>query len=244
MINFRLKTSKTKIIKRTSYLFVLLLSFQHITNAMIIDSLKAKTFAKSIGISIGTLGGGISFAYQLPKNNQLFLKGGVTYIGYGKLYNYNYNSKTIIRIDPDLRMGQSYLGVDYTPIKKSSLYLTTGISYFYNSKFAAFTDTDTGFDTKDLVLTAEDFGKINFELQWNKLAPFVGFGFGRAVSKKRIGVGFELGSYYIGSPKILLEYTGVLDLTNIDEVLPQVEKNMKGYAFLPYLKFTFSYNLH
>ena len=231
-------------IRKVFCLIVTLLLFQCITNARMIDSVKVKGFTKSIGISFGTLGGGINFAHRLPKNNQLFLKGGLTYIGYGKLYNYNYNSKTIIRIDPDLRMGQGYLGIDYTPFKKSSLYLTTGIAYFYNSKFAAFTDTDTGFDTKDLVLSAEDFGKINFELQWNKLAPFLGFGFGRAVSKKRVGVGFEFGSYYIGSPKILLEYTGVLDLTNIDEILPQVEKNMKGYAFLPYLKFSVSYNLH
>jgi len=243
MIYFRLKTTKINFLNSIFSLIGLLLFFQHSASATIMDSLKIKSFSKSIGINIGTLGGGISFAYRLPKNHQLFLKGGLTYIGYGKLYNYNYNSKTIIRIDPDLRMGQGYVGIDYTPFKKSSLFLTTGVGYFYDSKFAAFTDTDTGFDTKDLVLTAEDFGKINFELRWNKLAPFLGFGFGRAVSKKRIGVGFELGSYYIGSPKILLEYTGVLDLTNIDEILPQVEKNMKGYAFLPYMKFTVSYNV-
>jgi hypothetical protein len=243
MKHFRLKTTKIYSAKRIFPLIFLLLFLQHTTTATVIDSLRLKTFSKSIGTSFGTLGGGITLAYRLPKNNQFFLKVGAMYIGYGKLYNYNYNTKTIIRIDPDLRMGQGYLGLDYTPFRKSSLYLTTGMSYFYNSKFAAFTDTDTGFDTKDLVLSAEDFGKINFELRWNKLAPFLGFGFGRAVSKKRIGVGFELGSYYIGSPKILLDYTGVLDLTNIDEILPQVEKNMKGYAFLPYLKFSVNYNL-
>lgn len=200
-------------------------------------------FNKAIGIHIGTLGGGLSFAGKINKASNFVFKFGATYVGYGKLYNYNYNAKTVIRIAPDIRMGQSYLGVDYMPFKRKSFFVTGGISYFFDSKFAALTDSDTGFDTKDLVLSAEDFGKINFELKWNKLAPFLGLGLGKTISeKKRIAGNFELGSYYIGSPKILLDYTGVLDLTNIDEVIPQIENNMRGYSFLPYLKIQIYYN--
>jgi hypothetical protein len=222
-------------------ILLIFVTTQNLYSNVNVDTLQKNIYNKSIGISLGTLGGGVNLSYKLPQNNRITLKGGATYIGYGKLYNYNYNSTTIIRIDPDLKMGQGYIGVDYNPFKRSSLFLTGGFGYFFSSKFAALTDSDTGFDTKDLVLSAEDFGKINFELKWNKFAPFLGFGFGRAISKRKISVGVELGSYYIGSPKILLDYTGVLDLTNIDEVIPKIENNMKGYAFLPYLKFSVNY---
>jgi hypothetical protein len=196
---------------------------------------------KSIGIIIGTLGLGLNFSYRCLKSRRLYLNGTFTYIGYRKLLDYEYNSKTIVKIDPEIKVGHVDFGVKYEVFNKSPVFLSGGISHFFNSKYAAKINTETGFDSKDLVLSSEDFGEIDFEIEWNKYNPYLGVGFGRVISQKKIGFLCEIGTYYIGSPKLYLNYTGVLNLTNIDEMLPKIEHNMSGYAFLPYLKFNINY---
>lgn len=197
----------------------------------------------SVALAIGMSGAGIEFGRSLSASNRLFLKAGLSYIGYNKLYNFEYNPKSTIKIDPDVRHGQAYAGINYFPFKKSTFYLTSGIGYLYSSKLKAVINTETGFVISDTEIAAEDFGKINIELQWNKITPFVGLGFGRTVPKSRIGVGAEIGVYYLGSPQIHLDYTGILEITNIDEVLPKIQDNMKGYAYLPALNFKIRYRI-
>ncbi|PWK22380.1 hypothetical protein LV89_03445 [Arcicella aurantiaca] len=196
---------------------------------------------KSVGIIFGTLGVGLNFSYRCTQNKRLYLNGALTYIGYRKLIDYDYNAKTIIKINPDISMGHADLGIQYEIFKKSPVFLFGGISHFLGSKYAAKINTETGFDTKDLVLSSEDFGEIDFEIKWNKYNPYLGVGFGRPVSHKKVGFICEVGTYYIGSPKLYLNYTGVLSFTNIDEILPKIEHNMSGYAFLPYLRFNVNY---
>ncbi|MES2519134.1 MAG: hypothetical protein V4585_13550 [Bacteroidota bacterium] len=207
------------------------------------DSTRTQKAKVAVGLLVGTTGLGIEFTYALNQKNTMFLKGAISNISYAKVYNFEYNTKSIIKVDPDLRLGISYIGLDYLPFPKSSFYLTSGLSYLYDFKSTIFADTKTGLDISGTFISAEDFGKINFEVKWNKVAPFVGFGFGRAVPKKRIGLGLEMGVYYIGSPKLFIEYTGLLDITNIDEALPKIEKNMAGYAYLPYLNFKLKYRI-
>lgn len=228
-----------------STIFLFAKTFSGFTNPLITaDSTLIRSSNSSFSIFGGVTGVGLELSHLVIPSRRLYIRAGTSYIGYAKLYNFEYNTRSFIKIDPNLRLGLVYAGIDYLPFKKSSLYLTTGLGYTYNVKTAIFANTDTGLDISGTFISAEDFGKINFEIKWNKLVPFIGIGMGRAVPKKRFGVSAELGTYYIGSPKLSMEYTGILEITNIDEALPKIEKNMAGYAFLPYLMVKLRYGIH
>jgi hypothetical protein len=197
----------------------------------------------SFSIVGGITGVGFDLNYLILNSPRLYLRAGTTFIGYSKLYNFEFNTRSLIKIDPDLRLGLLYTGIDYLPFKNSSLYTTVGLGYTHNVKTALTAYTETGLDISGTFISAADFGKINFEIKWNKIVPFIGIGIGRAVPKKRFGLSAELGTYYLGSPKLLMEYTGILEMTNIDEALPTIEKNMAGYAFLPYLMVKLKYGI-
>ena len=228
-----------------STIFLLIFVFNCLSNTTVVrDTARNFTNNSSVSIFAGVTGLGLELSYLILPSNRLYLRGGISHIGYSKLYNFEFNPRSFIKIDPDLKLGIVYLGLDYLPFKKSSLYVTTGVGYTYNMRTAIVANTTTGLDISGTFISAEDFGKINFEIKWNKITPFIGIGIGRAVPKRRFGVSAELGSYYIGSPKLQMEYTGILEITNIDEALPKIEKNMAGYAFLPYLLVKFRYGIH
>jgi hypothetical protein len=233
----------TKFYLLTIFLFVKTLS--GFANSLITaDSTLINPPNASFSMVGGLTGLGLELSYLILPAHRLYLRGGTSYIGYAKLYNFEYNTRSFIKIDPALRLGLVYAGIDYLPFKKSSFYATVGVGYTYNVKTAVIAYTDTGLDISGTFISAEDFGKINFEIKWNKVVPFIGIGIGRAVPKKRVGLSAELGTYYIGSPKLSMEYTGILEITNIDEALPKIEKNMAGYAFLPYLMVKLKYGIH
>lgn len=226
-------------------IFLFLKTLNGFANPLITtDSTLIRSTNTSFSVFGGVTGVGLELSYLILPSRRLYIRGGTSYIGYSKLYNFEYNTRSFIKIDPDLRLGLVYAGTDYLPFKKSSFYVTTGLGYTYNVKTSIFANTDTGLDINGTFISAEDFGKINFEIKWNKLVPFIGIGIGRAVPKKRFGVSAELGTYYIGSPKLSMEYTGILEITNLDEVLPKIEKNMAGYSFLPYLMVKLKYGIH
>ena len=225
-------------------LFLTLIFNCHSNTTVVSDTARNFTNNSSVSILAGITGLGLELSYSILPSNRLYLRGGISHVGYSKLYNFEFNPRSFIKIDPDLKLGIVYLGFDYLPFKKSSLYVTTGVGYTHDMRTAIAANTTTGLDISGTFISAEDFGKINFEIKWNKITPFIGIGIGRAVPKRRFGVSAELGSYYIGSPKLQMEYTGILEITNIDEALPKIEKNMAGYAFLPYLSIKFRYGIH
>ena len=50
------------------------------------------------------------------------------------------------------------------------------------------------------LFTPEDLGRIGVDVEWNKIAPFIGLGFGRAVPQGS-SISVEAGAY-VGEPKV------------------------------------------
>jgi hypothetical protein len=207
------------------------------------DTLTSSNHKKSIGVIFGTNGVGVEINYLLPRNEKVGLRLTGAYIGYQKQNTVKLNPKSSLVIDPDISFGQILLAGTYSPFKKRVFSIVAGVAYLYNFKLAAFANTDTGLDFSGTQIAAEDFGHVNLEIKWNKIAPYVGFAFGRVVPRKRVGLGVEMGCYYLGHPHIQTDYTGVLEITNVDEVIPQIEKNITNYSFLPSINFKVRYRL-
>lgn len=51
-------------------------------------------------------------------------------------------------------------------------------------------------------------GRVELDMKVNAFRPYIGFGFGRPVPKKRIGCKFDMGVQFWGKPKVVDKYNG------------------------------------
>ena len=187
----------------------------------------------SAGISLGTTGIGIEVA--APVTNYLAVRAGYSFVPKIKVKkNIHFDSKEDwlkredgtgyydnTDIEAKLNMGDFKLLVDVYPFKTSSFRLTAG-AYIGQSKLVQAKSLDhfvyerywgiagpelgTGADTYTIVSDKE--GHINADLKVNSFKPYIGFGFGRAVPRGRIGVCFDMGVQFWGKPGV---YTNISD---------------------------------
>ena len=57
-------------------------------------------------------------------------------------------------------------------------------------------------DSDKYRLTPRELSNLNAAFAINTVKPYIGLGFGRAVPKRRVGVSFDFGAFYMGAPKI------------------------------------------
>ena len=175
----------------------------------------------SAGISVGLDGIGVDLAAPLTYN--FAVRAGYTFLPKIKY-------KTTINLDEDdaftkykdvgmeacLKMGDFHLLFDYYPFKKSSFHLTAGtyigksqIISAYNTepfvKESYWGNSGIEFGTTDNIytqytLTTDKEGNAKVDMKMNCFKPYVGIGFGRAVTKHRFCVQFDLGVQFWGRP--------------------------------------------
>ncbi|MCD8044638.1 MAG: hypothetical protein LUH10_16510 [Tannerellaceae bacterium] len=73
---------------------------------------------------------------------------------------------------------------------------------------------DAGIVIGDNTIEPDARGYIDAGIKINKVKPYVGIGFGRAVPKKRVGVQFDMGCMFHGKPTIISKNGDVTDLLN------------------------------
>ncbi len=175
----------------------------------------------SAGVSVGL--DGIGFDLAAPLTHHFAVRAGYTFLPKIKY-------KTTIDLDEDeafvkhdnvgieacLQMGDFHLLFDYYPFKKSSFHLTAGtyigkrqiISVYKTEPFVKpsyWGNAGIEFGTTDNIysqytLTTDEFGNANVDMKMNLFKPYVGIGFGRAVTKHRFCVQFDLGVQFWGRP--------------------------------------------
>lgn len=131
------------------------------------------------------------------------------------------------------------LFIEYLPFKRSSFKLVGGVSYLADFSVNSLVEYDGQIEFGEIVLTKEDIGNVEVGLDWSGVAPYIGLGFGRAVPRGRWGFGFELGTFYAGSPTVSLASTGMLSDTSQEK--DDLERGFKDYAWLPYLQLRLAY---
>ena len=83
----------------------------------------------------------------------------------------------------------------------------------------------------DITIDNEDIGDIDLTVSWTGVAPYMGFGFGRAIPKNRVGFGLEFGAYYAGGPDVDIAASGML--TNTSQEAAEMQDNLASYAWMP-----------
>jgi hypothetical protein len=207
-----------------------------------------------------------AFEYTIEKQNSLAIGGHASTNGLGANIIYSFNDKLAIRTgfeqlkfnfdfnfdENDIsydanfnyKTGSISLLVDYYLFR--SVYLTGGVGF---SSFNPYIKGEASSSWKygDIYIPPEDIGKFSFSVEPSmKISPYAGIGFGRNIGlNKRIAVNFEMGAFYLGSPDITINATGLLAPTS-DPAHGQknlFEKQLESYRFYPVLKFGISVKL-
>lgn len=198
----------------------------------------------AVGIKLTTTGPGLTLSRTLSTTHRLDLVVQGQYIAYRKPIKVDVSSESYLNIAPDVMIGLVQAGVNWHPFRRSSFFLAGGVAYSWHPYIGAVATTDTKLKLDGLELTPEDVGTVDLRLQWQSVLGYVGWGFGRAVPRKRFGVGVEMGVYYLGRPRVNLAYEGFLETTTLDEQVPIVENNLRNYRYLPTLNLRLTYNLN
>ncbi|GAA4850020.1 hypothetical protein [Algivirga pacifica] len=189
-----------------------------------------------VGVSAGLTGAGLDVSTNLTKNFQVLLE-----VNNFQLDNFQ-QEVTIDDADilADLSAGlRSYdLKLQYLPFQRLALKLVGGVSYFN-------TDVQLIGTYQDEVTYGDvsvDVGQLTAGSTWNKVIPYVGFGFGRAVPKRKLGLSFDMGIYHMGSPTVSLEGTNLLEPMKSQEA--QLQENLNGYEWYPQMKLRLAYRIN
>lgn len=199
---------------------------------------------QSISLAVGTLGPGLFYTRTISRLHRLSGRIGGQYIAYRKPIRIKTAPDSYLSVDPDLVIGTAQAGLKWHPFRRGSFFVAAGVGYTWHPTVGFVITANDKLNLGGLELTPEDVGTINLGVRWHPVVGYAGWGFGRIIPRRRIGVGFEMGVYYLGRPSVQLDYEGFLETTTLSEQVPIVERNLSNYRYLPSLSLTLSYALN
>ena len=131
--------------------------------------------------------------------------------------------------------------LEYLPFSQHNFKLVGGFSYISSGKGDINVAYNEAIKYGDIVIEPEDIGDMTIGVDYSGLAPYMGLGWGRAVPRKRVGFGIEIGTYYVGSPDVSLTATNMLADTAQEE--GQLQENMNDYKWFPFLNMRLAFRL-
>lgn len=183
----------------------------------------------AIALSAGLPGYGLEYAYNL--NRSLNLRAGVLMFTFNDFNtDLDINGQSV-NVNANLNSMVYDLFLEYQPSSKVAFKLVAGVAYL--NKVGVNTlillNDDIGYG--DITIDNEDIGDIDLTVSWTGVAPYMGFGFGRAIPKNRVGFGLEFGAYYAGGPDVDIAASGML--TNTSQEAAEMQDNLASYAWMP-----------
>ena len=209
----------------------------------------------SIGLNAGIPNGiGLDLAYRFA--DHWALKMGYNYADYTKNnYTYDITSRDTTGIkdtktlsfDVSVKLSNLALNVEYYPKSNGRLKFIGGFSYFFNNTITVGAQAISIIKVNDVLLNSDDIGSGSVQVGFNsKVSPFLGLGFGRTFPRKRIGVNFDIGTYYKTNYKVVIHVKPgiILDRNEENETVLTRNFNEKWYGkFWPIINLRLTYRL-
>ncbi|MDQ1086490.1 MULTISPECIES: hypothetical protein [unclassified Siphonobacter] len=194
----------------------------------------------ALGLKAGTAGFGLDLYHSI---NRHF----TGRIGFGL---FNYKTRFIsgsstddvqIGLDGNIKIKTVNALIDYYPFKRMGFRLTGGIMLNLNEVTL---DGKPTRDVKleDLTFTVDEIGTLSGKAEFNKLAPYIGLGFGQPFLRNRLKFNIDLGFFYQQSPKVSLTATKMLEPSQDQAAI--IERNLKPLKYYPVLNLGVSYRLN
>lgn len=203
----------------------------------------------SIGLQAGSNGFGLQLAHGFATKKNLSLRLNAHYFrlplqndvitidGKSILLGSYQDRGFRLNLNGEMLLQSANLALDFHPFNHA-IRLFGGVGLMF-SKVDFIASPRDSLRQGDVSLSPNEQGNIYFLLKTQRVCPFLGIGFGRIFPNKRVNFSADIGSYYIGSPKLRFYTTGMLEPTSAEE--SKLRNNIKNYYLLPYL--TFSINI-
>jgi len=137
-------------------------------------------------------------------------------------------------------MSISALG-DYFPFESSGFRLTAGVYINLNNIDAVLTPTKSATVGGD-VYDAENLGTLDANISFNKVAPYIGFGFGNPTGgDSGLGFTFEIGTIYQGGSIVDLTANGLLEPSAAPDQEQKFEENLAWFKWYPVVSLGLTY---
>lgn len=193
----------------------------------------------AISLNLSTLGIGGMFHWKL--NKSISFRVGASKGNLNLSYNSNFNNNRVV-IDTKFKLGMINLFADYYPKETYMFRITGGIARnynLYNAKVIPATNQIYGY----ISYTPEQIGNIEVDVQGANLVPYLGFGFGNPVPRKKISLGADFGCFVHGTPKFKIISKGVFGPTNSEENLSVLTNAFKLWSLFPYMNVHVKYRI-
>ncbi len=157
----------------------------------------------AVAVKAGTLGLGVEATTSVVP---MFINARLQ----GSAFNYNFTIKdTQVTYDGKLKLATVGLLADIYPF--AGKFRITGGAYYNGNKLSMTGKSAAGtFTFNGVTYNAAQVGNVTSTVSFNKFAPYVGLGWGDAISSgSPIGFSLELGALYMGQPKTSITATGL-----------------------------------
>lgn len=190
----------------------------------------------AIGLKAGTLGVGVELTTNVvPALINVRLQGN----------GFDY-SKTITDTqavyDAKLKLQSAGLIADWYPL--AGKFRISGGVYYNGNKFAGTATPVAGTITiGNTTYTTAQAGTVSANIDFNKVAPYVGIGWGDPVSSgSPLGFSFELGALYQGKPKSKVTATGpAVVAAALAAEQQQLDNALNNFKFYPVISLGINY---
>lgn len=192
-------------------------------------------FRQTLGVNgnLSTCGIGADVYWNFSP--QLSLRAGYSRLSFDMDIDFDQNN---LKLDTDIRYITHGLtvGIDYQFLKV--MYATAGLSVFRFKPKGRVVPV-SALEFGDIALAPETMGSATIRVK-NKagLSPYIGVGVGKLTPTQKVSFAFEIGTYYMGSPKITIDASGMLEPNADPEHAALLSKQISRYRFYPVVKFS------
>jgi len=190
--------------KRMMIILGVLLFVFAISTAAYAENALIPNYTPNVSIGVRASTAGLGAEAKTAITDWLGLRVGINYL------TYSYTGvESDVEYDLDLNLLSAPILVDWHPFK-GSFRLSGGIFINGNEINAQANGVGLGtFDINGVTYTAAQIGTLKGKIDFNPVAPYLGFGWDTSFGKERgFGFVFELGAFYQGRPEADLSVTG------------------------------------
>ncbi len=165
----------------------------------------------AIAIKISTFGPGIELIKSF--NKSFCIRLGASY--FPQKFSAKLTDVWNVNTVNDVRLGAVNLFADWQ--FKKDMHLTAGLLYnmnWYKVTAHPVAELQMG----EATISPETLGSISYAFEPNTFCPYLGIGYGKSISRnKLLSFSLDVGAVYQGSPKAMLEATGMVSPTASEE---------------------------
>jgi hypothetical protein len=176
----------------------------------------------SVGVSLESLGYGLSLAYPVAQWTDIRVQSG----NFSFNHNFNSNGDTY---NGHLNLSNILITGEVHPLNRAFFIAAGGL---INSNKVTATATGSTITVGGTTYAAPAGSSINANVTWNNLNPYIGIGFGPA---RGSGFGFDLGAAFQGKGKAVVTNNGVPGVTSADiaSAQTQIQNTLNGFSTYP-----------